>query len=161
MCEIEKSCCFTGRRFIDAFHLKTLTDNTYEIIKNLSLTGITNYICGGATGFDTLASQLVLKLKSEGYNINLTLALPCKNQTRRWKKSDICEYERILSLANTVIYISDEYYNGCMQKRNRFMVDNSAHCVFYMPALRGGTAYTVKYALEKNIILHNAMTDNI
>ena len=33
--------------------------------------------------------------------------------------------------ANEVIYASEHYTRGCMQRRNRFMVDRSAVCVAY------------------------------
>lgn len=157
MNKIECCCCFTGRRYIDASHLEQLRHNTYEIIKKLSQEGITDFICGGALGFDTLASQLVLAVRNDIPKIRLILAIPCKNQTQGWKKTDIGEYDRILSLADEVIYVSDEYYEGCMQKRNRFMVDNSSYCIFYMPTPRGGTAYTVKYAIEKERTIQNAL----
>lgn len=157
MNKIEKCCCFTGRRYIDASHLELLRQNTYDIIKNLVRDDVTDFICGGAMGFDTLASQLVLAVRNDIPKVRLILALPCKNQTQRWRKADINEYDRILRLADEVIYVSDEYYEGCMQKRNRFMVDNSSHCIFYMPTPRGGTAYTVKYAIEKERSIQNAL----
>ena len=86
MNKIECCCCFTGRRYIDASHLEQLRHNTYEIIKKLSQEGITDFICGGAMGFDTLASQLVLAVRNDIPKIRLILALPCKNQTQGWKK---------------------------------------------------------------------------
>lgn len=157
MNKIEKCCCFTGRRYIDASHLELLRQNTHDIIKNLVRDDVTDFICGGAMGFDTLASQLVLAVRNDIPKVHLILALPCKNQTQGWRKTDINEYDRILRLADEVIYVSDEYYEGCMQKRNRFMVDNSSHCIFYMPTPRGGTAYTVKYAIEKERTIQNAL----
>jgi len=41
------------------------------------------------------------------------------------------------------------------------MVDNSSHCIFYMASPRGGTAYTVKYAIKNGLLMHNALTDFI
>ncbi|MEE1047571.1 MAG: hypothetical protein U0M60_09120 [Clostridia bacterium] len=60
-------------------------------------------------------------------------------------------------LRDEVYYFSEEYTPECMHKRNRFMVDNSTHCIFYMTHMRGGTAYTVRYALESELNMHNIM----
>ncbi|MBQ3573755.1 MAG: DUF1273 family protein [Clostridia bacterium] len=153
----ENCCCFTGHRYIANAHMEKLISNLPDIIKELAESGVTDFIAGGALGFDTLAAMLVIRERESNPDIRLILALPCKNQTSGWHKKDVAIYNEILSLADEVIYVSEEYTNGCMLKRNRFMVDSSAHCVFYMSAPRGGTAYTVKYALENELEMHNAM----
>ena len=153
------TCCFTGHRIIRAEHLDIIHKNLPILIRKLSMSGITNFIAGGAMGFDTHAALAVLRERRQNPDISLTLALPCKNQTRNWNRQDIISYEEIRARADEVIYISDEYFNGCMQKRNRFMVDNSSHCIFYLASTRGGTAYTVKYALENGLELHNIITN--
>ncbi len=154
------TCFFTGHRIIRSDHKSIITENLKSTIKDLVQKGITHYIAGGALGFDTLAANAVLNERSSNPDIKLTLALPCKNQTKGWKQKDIEEYERLLSLADNVIYVSGEYYDGCMQKRNRYMADNSSHCIFYMTAPRGGTAYTIKYAVDNDLELHNIMIKN-
>lgn len=151
------NCCFTGHRIIRLSDRKTLSGNLSDAIRSLAESGVYNFISGGALGFDTLAADTVISERNKNPKIRLILTLPCKEQTRGWRKKDMEEYERILSLADEVIYVSEEYYDGCMQKRNRYMVDNSGHCIFYMTSPRGGTAYTVKYAIENELTMHNAM----
>ena len=106
---------------------------------------------GGALGFDTLAAQTVLDLKSDYPHIKLILVLPCHNQSRGWNANDIEKYEWIKGKADKIVYTSDRYYNGCMQKRNRHLVNYSSLCICYLSELCGGTAYTVKYAEQQNI----------
>lgn len=101
---------------------------------------------GGALGFDTLAAQTVLNLKKDYPQIKLILVLPCKTQARGWKQEDIEEYNRIMKAADKVVYTSQDYYSGCMHKRNRHLVDNSSLCICYLNSNTGGTAYTVDYA---------------
>lgn len=151
------NCCFTGHRIIRLGDRETLSNNLSDTVKSLVEIGVYNFISGGALGFDTLAANTVISEREKNSDIRLILTLPCKEQTRGWRRKDAEEYERILSLADEVIYVSDEYYDGCMQKRNRYMVDNSSHCIFYMTSPRGGTAYTVKYAIENEITMHNIM----
>ncbi len=153
----ENCCCFTGHRHIANAHIEKLNSNLPDIIKSLAESGVIDFITGGALGFDTLAALAVLKERESNPNIRLVLALPCREQTAGWHKKDIAVYNEILSMADDIIYVSEEYSASCMLKRNRFMVEHSTHCVFYMSAPRGGTAYTVKYALENNLEMHNAM----
>jgi len=153
----ENCCCFTGHRYINPEHKNQILKNLPSVIKELADKGVTDFITGGALGFDTLAALIVLSARNNLPQIRLILALPCREQTRGWRKKDVALYNEILRLADEIIYVSEEYTNGCMLKRNRFMVDNSSHCVFYMYSPRGGTAYTVKYALENNLEMHNIM----
>lgn len=158
MCEKSESCCFTGHRVIKNEHKEIICQNLLKLINMLVDAGIYNFIAGGALGFDTLAARAVIKAKKSNPQIKLTLALPCKNQSYNWNSRNTEEYNHILSLADEVIYVSNDYYDGCMQKRNRYMIDNSSHCIFYMTSPRGGTAYTIKYALSCDTTLHNVIT---
>ena len=110
---------------------------------------------GGALGFDTLAAQTVLALKRKYPEIKLILVLPCQDQTRGWAQADIEEYERIMAAADKVVFTSKEYYSGCMQKRNRHLVDNSSLCICYLTEQSGGTAYTVEYAQSHGLKIIN------
>lgn len=49
--------------------------------------------------------------------------------------------------ANSVEYVSREYYNGCMLDRNRRLVEAAGTLLaIYNGERRGGTAATVRYA---------------
>ena len=112
-------------------------------------------MAGGALGFDTLAALTVLKLKTDFPQVQLFLALPCLEQTRGWPDADVKTYNLIRQQADEVVYVSDQYYRGCMHKRNRHLVDNSEVCICYMTAAKGGTAYTVDYARQKGLHVIN------
>ncbi len=148
--EKEKTCSFTGHRIIPNSEKQFIKDKTEEICRMLIKRGFENFICGGALGYDTLAQECILKLKKDYPNIRLILAIPCLGQHKNWRKADIEKYEKILSLADEKIYVSEEYSPDCMKKRNRFMVDKSSVCVAYAKKVTGGTAYTVKYAVEES-----------
>lgn len=106
-------------------------------------------------GFDTLAAQEVLALKEHYPDVRLILVLPCKSQTRGWKPSEIEVYEEIKRMADKIVYTSENYYNGCMHKRNRHLVDNSSMCICYLSEKSGGTHYTVQYAEKKGLKIVN------
>ncbi len=153
----DNCCCFTGHRCVASAHIEKINTALSEIIARLCGEGVTDFITGGALGFDTLSALAVLGAKRLNPEIRLVLALPCKGQDSRWHKSDREMYAKILNSADEIIYVSENYSDGCMLKRNRFMVEHSRHCVFYMSSTRGGTAYTVKYALQNELEVHNVM----
>lgn len=110
---------------------------------------------GGALDFDTLAAQTVLELKRAYPDIKLILVLPCQDQTRGWAQADIEEFEHIKAAADKVVFTSNEYYSGCMHKRNRHLVDNSSLCICYLTEQSSGTAYTVDYARSRGLRIIN------
>ena len=141
--------CFTGHRVIPAHKAPVVASRLYDTLKELVREGFCEFAAGGALGFDTLAAKVVLALKKEFPIIKLRLILPCPDQTKGWKSTDVAVYEEIKSQADEVIYTANEYSDGCMHVRNRRLVDESSACVCYLTNERGGTAYTVKYA-DKN-----------
>ncbi len=117
--------------------------------------GVRYFGAGGARGFDALAAQSVLRLRERYPHIKLILVLPCKSQTRGWRKEDIQTYETIMAAADKITYTSQEYTPGCMHKRNRHLVDHSGICICYLRSSTGGTAYTVDYARKNGVPVIN------
>lgn len=128
-------------------------------IRNRIQEGICDFITGGARGFDTLAAEAVIRLKSEFPHIRLILALPCDDQTQGWHLDEKIRYEEIALQADEVHCLSKAYTKTCMMRRNRFMVDNSVCCIFYLTQMRSGTYKTVEYAMGQGIKLHNILSE--
>ena len=84
-----------------------------------------------------------------------SLAASDLRQASRWNASEQKAYREMLSSADQVLYISDTYFPGCMQKRNRFLVDHADSCLCYMLYCRGGTWNTVSYAYDMNRRIRN------
>ena len=149
------TCSFTGHRAIP----DGMTDYLFQRIKDgvnyLDSHGVKTYLTGGALGFDTLAAKAVIECRSVHEDIRLILVIPCRDQARGWKQTDIETYEHIKELADEVICLSEHYYNGCMHYRNRYLIDNSSACICYLTHAKGGTAYTVAYAREKGLSVFN------
>ncbi len=68
---------------------------------------------------------------------------------------DIAIYNEIREYADKVCYTSENYLNGCMQKRNRHLIDNSSVCGCYLTEKTGGTAYTVNHAQQCGVAVIN------
>ncbi|MCL2545077.1 MAG: DUF1273 domain-containing protein [Clostridia bacterium] len=149
------TCCFTGHRNIPANERTAIQKRLEFALTHLIHQGVCYFCAGGALGFDTMAALAVLKLKSAFPHIRLILVLPCKEQTRGWAKEDAQNYNQILSQAAEVIYTSAGYHRGCMQKRNRQLVDYSRFCICYLTDWKSGAAYTVGYAKQKGLhVIH-------
>lgn len=151
----EKTCCFTGHRQISSYKKFLIKYKLKKEVEKLIIKGIKYFGTGGALGFDTIAAQVILKLKKKYKNIYLILILPCENQTIKWNKDDIEIYNKIKSKADKIVYVSKKYTSDCMMRRNRHMVDNSKHCICYFDGTSGGTKYTVDYAISKGLSIIN------
>ena len=156
MDNVGKICVFTGHRNIDDIHLSSLGQSLDETLERLIEQGYTEFRAGGACGFDTLAAlQVIAKKKKYGF-VRLHLFLPCRNQDKMWGAKAKTLYARVLSLADSTKYCSENYFRGCMHKRDREMADGSDVCVAYFSGKSsGGTAYTVKYVEKKGIPVIN------
>lgn len=151
----QQTACFTGHRKIPSGEIPMVKNRLIETIEESIEKGYRFFGAGGALGFDTIAAQTVLELKKRYPDIKLILVLPCQNQTRGWSEDDVSEYERIKNRADKVVYVSEQYFRGCMQKRNRHLVDNSSLCICYLKQNSGGTKYTVEYAEKQGIMIYN------
>ena len=150
-----RTACFTGHRTLPAEELSKISKHLEDTLIALIEQGYCYFSAGGALGFDTLAAQVVLRLREHYPQIRLILVLPCRNQTRGWPQDSIDIYEDIKRRADKVIYTSENYFRGCMQKRNRHLVDSSSVCICYLTKSTGGTAYTVNYARRMGLRVIN------
>lgn len=149
----EFSCCFTGHRVISSKDIAELMTNLELEIENLIHKGVTNFICGGALGFDTVCASMIISMKQMGYNIKLHMAIPCKGQEENWHYNQIKLYNEIIAEADKVDYLQQAYSDGCMLKRNMYIVDKSSYCISYLRRSWGGTKKTVEYATKKGLKL--------
>ena len=109
------------------------------------------FITGMALGSDIICAEIILDLKQK-YNLFLECAIPCKDQTNKWKIEDKIRYENILKNADKITFVADKnYFKGCMKKRNEYMVNNSNLILAIFNGKKsGGTYQTINYALKTN-----------
>ncbi len=159
-------CCFTGYRpskfpfSLDREDLeyKKFENNLYEEILMLVNQGCTTFYSGMAMGFDIIAAEAVLFLKNlyKDREFKLICVLPFAEQGESfsyiWKE----RFYNVLSCCDKKIILSDEYFQGCYQKRNEFMVDNSDYVLTWYDGKAGGTRNTLNYAIKKQRYIVNA-----
>lgn len=123
------------------------------VISRLIERGAVHFVSGMAMGFDIWAAEEVLKQKEKAPQLQLECAIPFPSQADTWQKEYKKRRERILKEADSSVILSKEYTKDCFFERNRYMVDKADVVVCAYDGQRGGTAYTVNYALEKNRIV--------
>lgn len=154
----KNACAFTGHRpqkypwgyHEDAPLCVALGQTLAEQIEVLANAGITDFLSGMAQGADTWAALSVLALRDKNPALKLHCVLPCEGQADKWTASARKLYQSILARADSVVYVSREYRDGCMLERNRYLVDHAGTLLaVYNGERRGGTAATVRYARKK------------
>ncbi len=149
------TCMFTGHREISESREVLCERLTAELETLINAHGVHSFVAGGALGFDMLAEETVLKLKKRYPHIKLFLALPCVDQDKQWHADSQKRYRALLELADGVSFVQRDYTDGCMLRRNDYMISLSSYCICYKRRNAGGTAYTVKNAVSKGIKLIN------
>lgn len=160
MSDIKSACCFTGHRPSQlpwgyneyGIRFKFFKFRLKRVIMKCIKQNYKHFISGMALGVDIIAAEIVLELKSHHPDITLECALPCKNQSEKWNDESILRYINVLSLADKVTLVSESlYFNGCMAKRNRYMINHSNRIIaIYNGKKHGGTYQTINMAKIAN-----------
>lgn len=160
------TCCFTGHRpdrlpwgtdegDPRCLRLKARLDRA---VHGAYGRGMRHFICGMARGSDLYFAESVLALRALHPEVTLEAARPYERQASAWPHEEQARYEAILDQCNYESLIQHHYDRGCLQRRNRYMVDHACLVLsVYDGSPRGGTAQTLLYALRQGVetqILH-------
>ena len=139
-----KRACVTGHRAMSAFPA-----GLSETLRSVVLDGYTEFLVGMALGFDQYCYEELLRMKGEFPQLRIVACIPCGDQAARFTRAQKARYDRLCAAADERIVLYPSSVEGCMQERNRYMVDHSDLVVAYLRYAGGGTYYTVKYAVER------------
>ena len=117
--------------------------------------GCRTFYTGGALGFDTAAAKEIIRFRMTHTDVRLILVLPCVNQDEKWNSYERAAYEYTLSLADSVEYVTDEYYDGCMRDRNMRLAELCDILIAYVGKEMGGSAQTVRFAKKLGREVYN------
>lgn len=120
--------------------------------------GFNVFVSGMARGVDLWAADIVLSLREKYPDIKLMCAVPFPGQELRWAAKQKNEYQRILASADHSIVICPEYYEGCYQTRNEWMIDHSSRLVAVWNGKPSGTGNAVRYARKRAVETINLLT---
>ncbi len=157
-------CCVTGHRPQGFPFVRDLEESSYKAynamlyreIKKIVMKGCVHFITGMANGADMdFASNVLLLRDTEGIDLCLEAALP---YALRDSKAINRERRAVLEKCDIKHEVSPVYFNGCMQKRNRYMVDKAdVILAIWNGEQRGGTWDTIRYAQRRRKEIHYIM----
>ncbi len=139
-----KICCFCGHG--KEWNLPIDIDQRVkEKIKNLIKVGVNIFYSGGMGAFDKKCETVVRQLKRENENIQIILIIPY-----RTKAIDAAFQEKKY---DEIIYpdLGQVHFKAAIQKRNRWMIDNSDYLISYVRNSTGGARQSFEYAKKTNI----------
>lgn len=146
-----KTACVSGHRALSyKFDESKLKKEFYNLIDN----GYDTFLVGMALGFDSICFRILEKIR-EKKPIKIVACVPCEEQDKLFNSQQKKEYRRMLVQADQKIVLSQTYTPQCMQKRNKFMVDNSSIVIAFLTQNFGGTKRTVEYALKNKVKVVN------
>ena len=160
--EAEKhiTCCFTGHRpeklpwgdNESSPDCAALKDRLARTLEGLYRRGFRHFISGMAQGCDLYFAEAALSLRERHPDTVIEAAIPCPSQTKGWEEEVRARYQAILDRCDLETMVQQHYSQGCMFRRNRYMVDRSARIIaVYNGIPKGGTAQTLLYALGKGL----------
>ena len=163
------TCCFTGHRPQSLpFRLNEKDKRCVALREKLKAKieqliteeKVTCFISGMALGIDQICAELVLELKEQHAKITLECAIPCEEQAIKWTEPQRDRYFWIAEQCDKETMLQHHYDKECMQKRNKYMVDNSQIVIAVWNGKPSGTGNTVRYTQEqgKTVIVIDPQT---
>lgn len=124
----------------------------YDLLLQLVRGGCRSFLCGMARGVDLYFLEILLELRQE-YPLTIEAAVPCPSQAAAWREDQRDRYEKGLRACDCVTVLEAEYTQGCMLRRNRYMVDKADLLLTVYDGSSGGTAATIEYARERGVTI--------
>ena len=151
-------CCFTGHR-PDKMKLgeKNIKPLLEKAIDEAISDGYKTFISGMAMGTDIWAAEIVLERKKQHKDLHLICAMPHPNFEKRRSIKEKIRFQQIIKKADLVKEINQNYFIGCYQVRNQWMVDHSSLVIAVFTGEKGGTNNTIAYAKRKEILVKNVL----
>ena len=122
-----------------------------EALEYLIGQGYTDFMSGGALGFDQMAARIVLSLREKYPWIRLVMVIPFDGQADKWSREQRGRWLEIIEASDKVIHISHRYDKGVFFQRNHYMVENADLLLAAFDGRPGGTAGTVAYAKRHGV----------
>ena len=148
-------CSFTGHRKIIPAHKKRIFDLLSRAIEYAYNEGCRTFLSGGAIGFDTEAARAVLLFKMAHPDVKLIMLLPCTSQDAYWTDSQRDAYNYLLRAADRVEYVSEQYTDDCMKKRNLRLAEMCDILIAYVGRGNSGSAQTMRFAQKMGKRVYN------
>ena len=122
-----------------------------EALEYLIGQGYTDFLSGGALGFDLMAARIVLSLREKYPWVRLVMVIPFDGQADKWSREQRGRWLEIIEASDRVIHLSHSYDKGVFFRRNHYMVDHADLLLAAYDGQPGGTASTIAYAKRHGV----------
>lgn len=122
-------------------------------LRKLCCRGCRHFLCGMARGCDLYYLEILAGLRSE-YPLTLEAVIPCPSQAERWDETQQKNYLRLLGCCDKTTVLEERYSEGCMLRRNRYMIEHADILMTVYDGSPGGTAAAVRYAKARGVEIH-------
>lgn len=119
-------------------------------LRKLCEAGVRNYIFGMARGADQYFLDVLTALRKE-YPLKITAAVPCREQQKLWPEQEKRRYLVQLGKCDEIRVLENVYSEGCMLRRNRYMVEHAQILMTVYDGTGGGTGATASYARARGL----------
>lgn len=111
------------------------------------------FLCGMALGCDWYFCEAVLELRARRGDVTLEAAIPCPSQPDGWPERYRTRYYGLLAACDRRTVLEPRYSDGCMLRRNRWMVDRSDCIITVYDGQGGGTGAAAAYARSRGLTI--------
>lgn len=155
------SCSFTGHRpeklpwgsAENAPRCIALKENLNKEVETAYHAGYRHFLSGMARGTDLYFCEAALSLRDHYPDVTVEAVIPFPGQAERWNWHEQSRYHSLLEHCNFETVVQHHYSHGCMQRRNRYLVEHSSRILAVYNGKGGGTLYTLNYAIKQNLEL--------
>ena len=156
-------CCFSGYRpekmppnlSEDSAAFDALMQRLCRSIRRASHAGYRHFLSGMSRGFDLWAAEAVINLQMHGCPIDVWAAVAYPGMEQYWEPEWQTRYNNVLLQADHIFPVAQKYSPECYTVRDRFLVQQSNHCICFFDGVPGGTAYTVGLARRSGMTIDN------
>ena len=113
--------------------------------------GYRHFLCGMAMGCDLYFCECVLDLRRRMPDVTVEAVIPCPTQADEWPADMVRRYRELVAVCDYETMVSARYTPGCMQRRNRYLVDHASLLIAVYDGSAGGTRNTIQYALSRGV----------
>lgn len=160
--DAQTTCCFTGHRpeklpwgeREDHPNCVALKESMAAQLARMYEKGYRHFLCGMARGADFYFAEGVLALREAHPDVTLEAALPCAGQAKKWSLEDRARWTDLVRRCDSHTLLQEHYDRQCMLRRDRYMVDRSSAILAVFNGTRGGTQYTLNYAMDHRLDIY-------
>jgi uncharacterized phage-like protein YoqJ len=151
-----RSVAFTGHRLISRADMPNVRERLMAAIRRAYEEGYRVFMSGMAYGFDLMAAECVIELKTECPDVKLMAVIPYRGQCERWNKASQEHYWKLLGQTDEQIILREDYHPNCFLSRDRYLVEHASKLIAYFNGIpKGGTFYTIKEARKRRLQVEN------